>query len=240
MPSAVTDGPRTEPGTDRLRRTVGVVGELMITAGVVVALFAVYTVVWTGVETSTAQDALEAEFDALTEGGAPAPSDGAFDQTDDTADPSAEPLPGDAYARLHIPRLGDDWQWIVVEGVDLATLTRGPGHYPDSADPGENGNTAIAGHRATYGEPFASLDRLVAGDDIIVERAGMVYRYTVRDSFVTVPTDVDVLAPVPGQPGAQPVQSVITLTTCHPRWGSTQRLVVHGTLAEATPVERGG
>jgi sortase A len=238
MPSAVTDEPRTNASTDRLRRAVGVVGELMITAGVVVALFAVYTLVWTGVETSSAQDALEAEFEALGESVPQAPREGASEQTD--ADPQTEPLPGDAYARLRIPRLGEDWQWIVVEGVDLATLTRGPGHYPDSADPGEIGNTAIAGHRATYGEPFAYLDRLVAGDEIVVERGGMEYRYTVTESFVTVPADVDVLAPVPGQPGAQPARSAITLTTCHPRWGSTERLVVHGTLADSTPVERGG
>lgn len=236
MPSAVTDEQPPRAGTDRLRLAVGVLGELLITAGVIVGLFAVYTLVWTGVETSNAQQALEAEFESLNQNPPQAPSE----EADAVADPRTEPLPGDAYARLRIPRLGDDWQWIVVEGVDLPTLTRGPGHYPDSADPGEDGNTAIAGHRATYGEPFAYLDRLVAGDDIIVERAGMLYRYTVTESFVTVPTDVDVVAPVPGQPGAQPVQSVITLTTCHPRWGSTERLVVHGTLAEATPVERDG
>lgn len=209
-----------------LRTGLGVVGELLVTAGLVVALFAVYTLVWTGVETSQAQRTLEEQLERQAP--APAASGG------EDAGPARDPVPGEAYARLRIPRLGEGWAWVVVEGVDLADLRNGPGHYPTSADPGEIGNLAIAGHRATFGEPFAALDLLEPGDEILVEFRGREYRYEVTESFITRPTDVDVVAPVPGQPGAEPTEALITLTTCHPRWGSSERLIVHGALVSSS------
>lgn len=218
---------------DRARAVVSVAGEVLITAGVVVGLFAVYTLAWTGVETQRAQSALEQQLEALGSGAVQPrePSDSTGGGPEPDGDGASGPQPGDAYARLTIPRLGAGWGWIVVEGVDLDDLTRGPGRYPGSADVGEIGNFAVAGHRATYGEPFASLDQVQAGDEVLVERQGTVFRYLVTDSFITVPSDTGVLLPVPGQPGATAESAVITLTTCHPRWGSTERLIVHGTLA---------
>ena len=214
------------PG-DRTRGVVGVVGELLITAGLVVGLFAVYTLFWTGVETTNQQNALEEQFEAFRSGDVQSPPEPVAER---------QPLPGDAFARMRIPRLGDSWSWIVVSGVDLGSLTAGPGHYPDSAAPGENGNFAVAGHRATYGEPFAYLDTLQVGDEIFVERGGREYRYLVTESFITVPSDTGVLLPVPGQPGVVADKARLTLTTCHPRWGSTERLIVHGELAGSTRV----
>jgi len=225
---------------DRLRAVIGVVGELLITAGVVVGLFAAYTLFWTGVETQNVQNELEDDFAALSSGdvtGNDERSNGSdADQAEAQEEPVAEPFPGDAFARLRIPRLGESWSWIVVSGIDLGSLTKGPGHYPDSADPGVVGNFAVAGHRATYGEPFAYIDQLQRGDEILVEHQGKEYRYVVTESFITVPSNTGVLLPTPGQPGVAPTQAVITLTTCHPRWGSTERLIVHGTLTGATRV----
>jgi sortase A len=219
---------------DRLRAAVGVLGELLITAGLVVGLFAVYTLYWTGVETANAQDALAEEFAALpqqTDG-----SDLAAQESEQSDEAEVEATLGSAYARITIPRLGENWSWIIVQGVTTDDLTRGPGHYPGTADPGEVGNFAVAGHRATYGEPFAYLDQVQVGDDIFVERAGMMYRYVVTESFITLPNDVAVIAPVPGRPGEQPTEQIITLTTCHPRFSGAERMIVHGTLADATPV----
>lgn len=217
---------------DRLRRAVGVLGEVLITAGVVVGLFAVYTLFWTGVQTQSAQEELQGRFEA-TDGVDEAPStpdaDEAAGPSDEAAEPPA-PARADAYARLTIPRLGEEWAWIVVDGVDLDTLTLGPGHYPSSAAPGEVGNFAVAGHRATYGEPFAYLDRLQVGDAIVVEREGQTYTYAVTESFITDPSDTGVLLAVPGDAEAAPDEAVLTLTTCHPRWGSSERLIVHGEL----------
>lgn len=225
---------------DRVRSVVGVIGELLITAGIVVGLFAVYTLFWTGVETRNAQSQLEQEFDALSSGDVIGtevrPGEEEEPPPPTVEPPTVEPLPGDAYARMRVPALGEGWQWIVVSGVDLDSLTRGPGHYPDSAAPGEIGNFAVAGHRATHGEPFAFLDRLGVGDEVFIERNGREYRYVITESFITVPSNTGVLLPVPGQPGVEATEGILTLTTCHPRWGSTERLILHGTLEGSTRV----
>ena len=219
----------TAQGGDRSRAVVAVLGELLITAGVVVGLFGVYTLFWTGVETRHAQSALNDQLEALRSGDVQSPEPGTQQSTETQQKP--RPPNGDAYARMRIPRLGDGWSWVVVEGVDVDDLTRGPGRYPESADAGEIGNFAVAGHRATFGEPFAYLDRVQTGDEVVVERGDRVYRYRVTESFITVPSNTDVLLPVPGEPGVAPDDAMITLTTCHPRWGSTERLIVHGELA---------
>ena len=225
--------PATSTG-DRVRGAVGIVGELLITAGVVVGLFAVYTLFWTGVETANQQEALDEQFSSAGREAEPGASP---ERQPAPEDSGPEPLSGDAYARLTIPRLGDSWSWIVVQGVDLDTLTRGPGHYPDTVDPGEIGNFAVAGHRATYGEPFANLDQVQVGDEVRVERAGLMHTYAVTESFITDPSDTDVLLPVPGRSGVEADEAVLTLTTCHPRWSSSERLIVHATLVDSAPVE---
>ena len=219
-----------------LPRAAALLGELLITAGVVVGLFAVYTLFWTGVETGRAQQDLEAEFEAVR---SPAGTTAKSPTRSLPRGPRDEGVVGDVYARLAIPRFGEHWVWYVVEGVDEDDLARGPGHYPGSAEPGEIGNFAVAGHRATYGEPFAALDQLREGDAVLVERGGQTFRYRVTESFLTHPEDAGVLLPVPGDAGAVPGRAIITLTTCHPRWGSAHRLIVHGELV-ATENDAGG
>ena len=147
----------------RLRTIVGVVGELLITAGVVVGLFAVYTLFWTGVQTAQAQTDLERALLRQPHSGADTAGRGS-----ESTRP-AQPQPGDPYAQIRIPALGESWAWVVVEGVDPDVLRDGPGHYPGSADPGEIGNVAVAGHRATHGEPFARLDSVSPGDAILLQ-----------------------------------------------------------------------
>ena len=88
---------------------------------------------------------------------------------------------GDALTRLVIPALKVDT--VVVEGTGSSALRAGAGHYPNTPLPGEEGNVAIAGHRTTYGKPFANLDRLAVGD---ADRA----------------RDPDRAAPVQDHPGA--------------------------------------
>jgi sortase A len=91
--------------------------------------------------------------------------------------------------------------------------------------PCEAGNVAIAGHRTTYGKPFANLDKLQAGDTIELDTpvGGCVYHVS-QAPFVVLPTDVSVLA-------TTTVRS-LTLTTCNPRGSAAQRLVVKATWAQ--------
>ena len=112
--------------------------------------------------------------------------------------------PEDAFAMMRIPRFGEDWYKPVFEGTSWGVLGKGVGHYPDSALPGQVGNFSIAGHRTTYGQPFHNLDSLQQGDVVVVETDDryFVYRITFTEPQIVKPTQVDVIAPVPGQPGA--------------------------------------
>ncbi|HSF26542.1 MAG TPA: class E sortase, partial [Actinomycetes bacterium] len=145
------------------------VGELLITAGVVILLFCAYQLFWTNVTAGHATDqVVSALRQQWTQPPAPAPTGPS------AAGPTTAPVPpsvplGDALALMHIPRLGADWVKPVVQGVDLPDLARGLGHYPKTAGPGEVGNFAVAGHRATNGEPLRDIDKIKPGDTIVVE-----------------------------------------------------------------------
>ena len=124
---------------------------------------------------------------------------------------------GDALTRIVIPTIKVDT--VVVEGTGASALRAGAGHYPNTPLPGEEGNVAIAGHRTTYGKPFANLDRLAPGDEVVLETpiGRHVYRVT-KPPFVVPNTDFSVISQTPGR--------TLTLTTCHPKGSARQRLVV--------------
>jgi sortase A len=124
---------------------------------------------------------------------------------------------GDALTRIVIPAI--EVNTVVVEGTGPSALRAGAGHYPNTPLPGEEGNVAIAGHRTTYGKPFANLDHLKPGDEIVLETpiGKNVYKVS-RDPFVVPNTQWDVISQTPGH--------TLTLTTCHPKGSAKQRLVV--------------
>lgn len=202
-----------------MRRAAGVVGELLMTLGALVLLFVVWQVWWTDVTSDRAQaqtvSSLTRDFAAApTEGGAPAPS----------------LLEGDAFAVVRIPRFGADYARPLVEGTSAAELARGLGHYIGTAGPGEVGNFAIAGHRTTYGKPLTDIDRLRVGDEVIVETVAGESVYAVTGHEIVRPWESDVIAPVPGDPGAKPTKAMLTFTSCHPKFSAKQRWVVHAEL----------
>ena len=90
----------------------------------------------------------------------------------------------------------------------------------------------MAGHRATNGEPFAYLDKVRKGDLVVAETRTEWFTYVIDRTKIVSPTSTWVLDPVPGKPTAKPVQALLTLTTCNPRWASYQRLIVFGHLEE--------
>lgn len=189
-----------------------------MTAGFVLLLFAFYLLVWSNQRTAAAQDGLLADFRSQ--------------QSAAGASGPRAPDPGDGVAVLHAPTLGKDWQWVVVEGTDVSDLRNGPGRFSDSAMPGEVGNFAIAGHRATHGEPFADFDQISKGDQFVVETADEWLVYEVTWEQIVPPTAVEVLSPVAGYPDREATVPTMTLVTCHPRWGSTERLVIGSQLVE--------
>lgn len=131
---------------------------------------------------------------------------------------------GDSLTRLEIPAIGVDV--VVVQGVSAADLQAGAGHYPTTPLPCQEGNVALAGHRTTYGRPFANVDRLRPGDRIIFTTpAGRCVYEVSRAPFVVLPTDTAVVADTPGQ-------FTVTLTSCTPKGSASHRLIVQGTMLD--------
>ncbi|SED81908.1 class E sortase [Jiangella alba] len=225
---------RTSARRSPVAAAVGVAGELLLTGGALVLLFAVYTLWGTGIQTAAAQDDLRDQlgFDARG-GGSPAVGAPAEQPAD-----VAELDLGDAYGIMRIPRFGAGWEWVMVEGVEDPDLKNGPGHYPGSADAGQLGNFSVAGHRSGHGEPFADFPELRAGDIVEIETADAVYVYELDDAPDGDPdgnkiaiTDTWVVDPVPGEPDdTEPAERRITLTTCWPRYGSSARMYATGVL----------
>ncbi|TDD24210.1 class E sortase [Nonomuraea diastatica] len=202
-----------------MRAMLRAVGETSITAGLILMLFCAYLLWGTGAYTQRQQLLLQRELAA----------ERAAQERLRTV------RPGQALAELRIPRLGRDYAYAIVEGVGTAHLKRGPGHYPDSAMPGEVGNFVVSGHRTTYAAPFNEIDELERDDEIVVEAREARYTYRVTSQDIVRPDEVGVLAPVPGKPGIRPVRAFITLTTCHPEYSAAKRLIVYGVLKETEP-----
>lgn len=203
---------------------------MLITAGVVVLLFCVYQLVWTNVTANGREADARTQLEEKWARPDPTPTPGPSGQL-----PEAEVAPGDTFAIMYIPSLGKDWAKAVVEGVTLDDLRGTIGHYPRSQDPGEIGNFAVAGHRATNGEPLRDIPLVKVGDKVYVETEDTWYVYTVRSTEIVAPTDVQVILPVPNSPGAKPTEALITITTCNPRWASYQRWITYGVLSETRP-----
>lgn len=216
----------------RWRVATRTLGELLITIGLVVLLFTGYELWGTNVYTAKAQHELRG--DLVREWAQPAPA---------PTTPAVIPPPrvqlGHAFALLRIPRLGSDYAKTVLEGVDVTTLKKGPGHYPGTALPGQLGNFVVSGHRTTYGAPFNRIDELRAGDVVGVETSAAYYVYRVTRNEVVEPTAVDVTYPVPGQPGVRPTQKVLTMTTCHPKYSAANRLIVYARFDRVVPKTQG-
>lgn len=220
-PASHRDGP--ERGTV-LRRSVRTAGEIMITLGLVLLLFAAYEIWGKSVIVNEHQHDLDSQLNS--QWAQPGPS---------VSVKPVEPPPGGSIARIYIPRLGK--HWVVVEGVSQADIAYAPGHYPHTAMPGQIGNFSIAGHRTPA--IWWDLDRVRTGDLLVVQTRADYFIYTVTSIEIVKPTAVEVVAPVPDHPGRTPTAAMITLTTCNPKWDNYQRLIVHGTLTATQPTSQG-
>jgi sortase A len=208
-----------------MRRTIAAVGRTLVTVGLLILLFVGYQLWGTGYFTARAQADLRDDFEAAQE---------AFQATTTTTEPAPIVSPGPTTTTtttppvlppleegqwlgiIEIPKIGVDK--IFVEGTSRDDLKKGPGHYIGTPIPGQLGNAAIAGHRTTYGAPFNRLDELAPGDEIITTTLVGRYTYKVRETLIVGPDDTYV---VDNTPDAQ-----LTLTSCHPKYSASQRIVV--------------
>jgi len=194
------------------------IGELLITAGLVVALFLVWQLWWTGIDANASAQAVATQFhDKQVE----SPKTEGTKHYDDP--PVMEKVGyGETIGMLVVPK----WYGVtnnnmpIMEGTGSDVLDQAAaGHYPDS------------GHRRTYGNSFRRIDLLQEGDEIVVSTANTWYVFKVTGHELVQPEQVEVIAPVPNQPDVQPTERYITLTTCHGsttgEFGNDQRWIVH-------------
>lgn len=219
-----------------------VIGELLITAGVILLLFVAWQLWWTNVESNAKQEqAVEEFFSGLEEEPATPPVAGSGSPASSDPVPVLDPLPaGETFAVVYIPRFGEDYTRPVTGGVSTAVLDNlGLGHYPETAMPGAVGNFAVAGHRQTNGAVLDNIHTLVPGDRIYVQTQAGFYTYVYRNTQIVLPDRVDVLAPVPTQPGVEPTERILTLTSCNPRFGAQERIIAYAVMESFQPVDAG-
>lgn len=228
---------RSQPATPgeitpaRGRIILRALGKLLISIGVGVLLFVVWTLWGTGLYTAREQERLGQELDR------------AIAQTRDDSQsfvgqrgPPAgfEPRPGAPVFRMIVPDIA--MEAVVVEGVGKEELKKGPGHYPscrdgfdlpfctdfDAAWPGERDRVILSGHRTTYGAEFHRIDELNEGDEIIIESPWGRFVYSVTRQRIVEPDSRAIVVPT-GRPE-------LVLTTCDPKFSAAKRLIVYAEL----------
>ncbi|MEU6177800.1 class E sortase [Streptomyces coeruleorubidus] len=222
-----------------MRVIVRTVSELFITVGSVIVLFVVYVLFWTGVK---ADDVMDDQIELLQDQWARS-SASPGEAGSATASPPPKPeayAKGKPFAIMYVPRLGFTWNKPVLEGTATGTLKKGLGHYAETARLGQKGNFAVAGHRRTYGDPFKDFPRLRRGDAVVLTDGTTWFTYRIdKGPYKTVPSDIEVIDPVPRTSGYTRPGRYLTLTTCEPEWGHSHRLIVWAHLDSTQPVEAG-
>lgn len=242
-------------------RGIRSIGLVLVWCGAVLVLFVAHQIWGTAVSAARAQDRLGLEFNRLvsppstssssvatttlsTPPTAAAASEQEIEATPATTsvvapDPSAvravlDAAPGDVIARIAAPAIGLDQ--FVVEGTAAEQLQMGPGHYRGTSLLGTSGNSGVAGHRTTYGAPFADIDRLRPGDLVSVLTPLGAATYEVIDPRIAFDDHLDEVVEVrDGYAIVRPEASFVladtgddrlTLTACHPRYSTSERIVV--------------
>ncbi|WP_175408962.1 class E sortase [Streptomyces sp. TRM64462] len=212
----------------RIAGAISVFGELLITAGVLMGLFVVYSLWWTNVladrEAGKQSDAIRDSW-AQTDTGP-----GALDTKD-------------GIGFLHVPAMNNG-EVLVKKGTGDDVLNHGvAGYYTDpikSALPQDkSGNFTLAAHRDGHGAKFHNIHKIKFGDSIVFETKDTWYVYKVYKTLPqTSKYNVEVLQPVPEQSGKTKPGRYITLTTCTPILTSDYRYIVWGELERTEKVDK--
>jgi sortase A len=235
----------------RARRitVVGVIGEVLITFGVLVFLF-IGWYLWlndiiVGSEQTESTRSLQQAWEEQARQergpeGTPPPPPAVVG-----LDPALAPVPTEpralntAIATLIVPRFGADYARTIGQGITVLEVLNsrrtGIGHYPGTQMPGGVGNFAIAAHRNANGAPFGKLIDLRVGDKLYVETADGWYEYTFRGLDYIRPKQLDVIAPVPRNADAVPVERILTLTTCNPLFSTDERIAAYAIMTAWYP-----
>lgn len=208
-----------------MRRAARWCAGALIVAGIALGAVLAWEIWGTALETSRHQRELATQFAdreadvAGSAGGAEMPAEPA----------RVTSGPGEVLGRIVARSIGLDAY--VVHGTRYRDLVKGPGWVPGTAYPGGPGNSAISGHRTSYGAPFADIHLLEAGDEIEVTVDGRTHVYVVTGTVIVRPDRVDVMRT------ADWTRSTLTLISCYPKYSSKKRIVV--TAEQRAPVAPG-
>lgn len=227
----------TAPNRTVLSGFLGVIGELLITAAIVIGLYVVWQLWWT---TFMVQGGVNDQIEAFqNQNPTPVVQTPPEHRTDDPPSVGDVSVP-EVYGVLHVPK----WNWMqipIAEGtLQHEILDLGyAGHYVETQQAGELGNFALAGHRRTYGNNFRRVDILKPGDPIIVETKNAYLVYEMQSFEIVQPTQTSVLLPVPNHPNEVPTKRIMTMTTCNPEYGNTERYIVYSEMKYWTAKDQG-
>ncbi|MBA2945352.1 class E sortase [Streptomyces himalayensis] len=217
---------RRRRASGRIATAVSVFGELLITAGLVLGLFVVYSLWWTNV---VADRAADKEGNKVRDTWSKDTGPGALDTKD-------------GIGFLHVPAMKNG-EVLVKKGTSPKVLNDGvAGYYTDpvkSALPQDaKGNFSLAAHRDGHGAKFHNIDKIKKGDAIVFETKDKWYVYK---AYAVLPEtskyNVKVLSQVPKESGVKKAGRYITLTTCTPVYTSTYRYIVWGELERVEKVD---
>ncbi|MFK4099525.1 class E sortase [Streptomyces sp. NPDC019531] len=224
-----TVSPARRRGTGRIAMAVSVFGELLITAGLVLGLFVVYSLWWTNVVADRAADKQADKVrDSWTERNTGGP--GLLDTKN-------------GIGFLHVPAM-QNGVVLVEKGTSAKILNDGvAGYYTDPVKAtlptsGKTGNFSLAAHRDGHGAKFHNIDKVKTGDAIVFETKNEWYVYKVYAVLAeTSKYNVKVLGQIPTDSGKKKAGHYITLTTCTPVYTSRYRYVVWGELVRTEKVD---
>ena len=125
--------------------------------------------------------------------------------------------------RIQIAAINVDAPVVLGDGPEQ--LKKGVGqNLINPINPGQKGNLVLSAHNDIYGQIFRDLDQLKAGDEIIVYTNQRSYVYTVRETQIVKPSQVEVMDSTR--------DAVVTLISCYPYMVDKQRIVVIADLRE--------
>jgi sortase A len=137
-----------------------------------------------------------------------------------------ESKPGDALGRIEAPDM-NGLNMVFVQGTDESSLELGPGHYPETAMPGQGKTIAIAGHRTTYLAPFRHIDSMNQGDKITLKMPYGTFVYAVQKTEIVDPSDVGVIH--------ETGYERLVLSACNPLYSAAERFIVFARLVRSEP-----
>ena len=219
-----TKNARTQTARRHRFDPIGAFGELLIIVGLLAGLFAFWDVFVTDWQVASYNNQALTTFQKQTK---TCPNRISKDERTSAPPSIGIKQEGETLGALHVPK----WNYMVVpvkeSTIQLILNTGAAGHYESTALPGQIGNFSVAAHRRSFGSNFRRIDVLKAGDSVIMETAGEWLVYKVTNHKIVLPTQSDVILPVPEQPGKQPTERLMTMTTCNPEYGNWERYIVH-------------